>query len=86
VGRAHEIDGLVVLAALQPLADDVRLGDLTHERSVFSASFLVHRDRLPEFDRAAEEVAAQNRARIRFRYAGPLPPYDFVGGKGGPWG
>jgi Gas vesicle synthesis protein GvpL/GvpF len=76
-----------VLARLRPLADDVRLGDVSHERSVLSASFLVHRDRLPEFDRAAEQVAAENRARIRFRYAGPLPPYDFVRtGAGGPWG
>ena len=75
-----------VLAKLRPLADDVHVGDVAHERSVLSASFLVHRDRLPEFDRAAEEVAAQNRTRIRFRYAGPLPPYDFVGGgKAGPW-
>jgi ribosomal protein S13 len=76
-----------VLAKLRPLADDVRVGDVSHERSVLKASFLVHRDRLPEFDRAAEEVAAQNRTRIRFNYAGPLPPYDFVGGeKPGPWG
>jgi hypothetical protein len=76
-----------VLAKLRPLADDVHVGDVAHERSVLSASFLVHRDRLPEFDRAAEEVAARNRTRIRFRYAGPLPPYDFVGGgKAGPWG
>jgi Gas vesicle synthesis protein GvpL/GvpF len=83
----RERDTEHVLAKLRPLADDVRLGDVAHERSVLSASFLVHRDRLPEFDRAAEEVAAENRARIRFRYAGPLPPYDFVGGgKGGPWG
>jgi len=75
-----------VLERLRPLADDVHVGDVAHERSVLSAAFLVHRDRLPEFDRAAEEVAAQNRSRIRFRYAGPLPPYDFVGGKAGPWG
>jgi hypothetical protein len=82
----RERDTEQVLAKLRPLADDVRLGDVAHERSVLSASFLVHRDRLPEFDRAAEEVAAANRSRIRFRYAGPLPPYDFVGGKAGPWG
>ena len=83
----RERDTEQVLARLRPLADDVRLGDVSHERSVLSASFLVHRDRLPEFDRVAEEVAAANRARIRFRYAGPLPPYDFVGGgKAGPWG
>jgi hypothetical protein len=83
----RERDTEQVLAKLRPLADDVRVGDVAHERSVLSASFLVQRDRLPEFDRAAEEVAAQNRTRIRFRYAGPLPPYDFVGGgKTGPWG
>ena len=83
----RERDTEKVLAKLRPLADDVRVGEVAHERSVLSASFLVHRDRLPEFDRAAEEVAAENASRIRFRYAGPLPPYDFVGaGKEGPWG
>src|SRR3954454_1928153 len=82
----RERDTEQVLARLRPLADDVHVSDVAHERSVLSVSFLVHRDRLPEFDRAAEEVAAQNRTRIRFRYAGPLPPYDFVGGgKAGPW-
>jgi len=83
----REQDAERVLAKLRPLADDVHLGELTHERSVLSAAFLVHRDRLEEFDRAAEEVAKQHRNRIRFRYAGPLPPFDFVGaGEGGPWG
>ena len=83
----RERDAEQVLAKLRPLADDVHVGDVAHERSMLSASFLVHRDRLPEFDRAAEEVAEANRSRIRFRYAGPLPPYDFVGGgKAGPWG
>ena len=83
----REQDTERVLAKLRPLADDVRLGELTHERSVLSAAFLVRRDRLAEFDRAADEVAKQHRERIRFRYAGPLPPYDFVGPpEGGPWG
>jgi hypothetical protein len=83
----REQDAERVLAKLRPLADDVHLGELTHERSVLSAAFLVHRDRLPEFDRAADEVARQHRDRIRFRYAGPLPPFDFVGSEqGGPWG
>jgi hypothetical protein len=83
----REQDAARVLDKLRPLADDVHLGELTHERSVLSASFLVRRDRLEEFDRAAEEVARQHHDRIRFRYAGPLPPFDFVGaGEGGPWG
>jgi hypothetical protein len=83
----REHDAERVLAELRPLADDVHLGELTHERSVLSAAFLVRRDRLEDFDRAAEQVAKQHRDRIRFRYAGPLPPFDFVGaGEGGPWG
>jgi hypothetical protein len=83
----RERDAEQVLAKLRPLADDVHLGEITHERSVLSAAFLVRRDQLEAFDRAAEQVADQHRARIRFRYAGPLPPYDFVGsGEGGPWG
>jgi len=76
-----------VLAKLQPLAEDVRLGDVSHERSVLSAAFLVRRERLEEFDSAAAQVAAEQEARIKFRYAGPLPPYSFVGSEDeGPWG
>jgi hypothetical protein len=83
----RERDASAVLAKLRPLADDVHLADPAHERSVLSAAFLVRRERLEEFDRAAEQVAAQHRERIRFRYTGPLPPYDFVGSReGGPWG
>jgi hypothetical protein len=87
IAAKREQDAAEVLAKLRPLADDVRLGEITHERSVFNAAFLVRRERLEEFDGAAEMVAAEQRERIRFRYTGPLPPYDFVGtGEGGPWG
>jgi Gas vesicle synthesis protein GvpL/GvpF len=76
-----------ILAPLRPLAEDVRLGDLTHERSVLSAAFLVRRERIDEFDGAADEVARAHEGRIRFRYAGPLPPYSFVRSEeGAPWG
>jgi hypothetical protein len=45
---------------------------------VLSASFLVDREQLNQFDEALEEVAAGQAGRIRFKLTGPLPPHSFV--------
>jgi hypothetical protein len=71
-------DAGAVLSRLAPLADDVVDGELTHERAVFNAAFLVRRDRVEAFDAAAAAVADEHSGRITFRYAGPLPPFNFV--------
>ena len=45
---------------------------------VFKGSFLVDRDRLPEFDAALEHLAAAEADRLRFEEIGPLPPTAFA--------
>jgi Gas vesicle synthesis protein GvpL/GvpF len=45
---------------------------------VLRASFLVERKRVPEFDKAMNEVARHEDGRIRFKYVGPLAPHSFV--------
>lgn len=71
-------DAGAVLSRLAPLADDVAEGEPTHERGVLNAAFLVGRDRVEAFDAAAAAVADEHRGRITFRYAGPLPAFNFV--------
>lgn len=67
-----------IVDRLVPFAVDVRLGEPVHERMAVNASFLVERDRLDEFDRAVEEIGAEQAGRIQLKYTGPLPPHSFV--------
>jgi len=67
-----------IVDRLSPSALATELGQAVHERMAVNASFLVDRDRLADFDRALDKIAAEQGDRIRFRYTGPLPPYSFV--------
>jgi hypothetical protein len=67
-----------IIDRLAPFAVDVRVGDPVHERMAVNASFLVERARLGEFDRAVDQIGAEQAGRIRFKYTGPLPPHSFV--------
>jgi len=54
--------------------DNQPIGD----KMIMNAAFLVERDRQPEFDQAVNEIAKKCGERLKFRYTGPWPPYNFV--------
>jgi hypothetical protein len=56
----------------------VEVHEPSHERVACHASFLVERDRLPEFDSVVDAFADGQGGRLRFKYTGPLPPHSFV--------
>ena len=74
--RMH--DTAQMLERLEPLAEETQIGPSTHERMVMSASFLVARDRLDEFDKAVDQIGRQQADRMRLKYTGPLPPHSFT--------
>lgn len=78
VERKREVDSGEILNKLEPLALATELAEPSHERFVLGASFLVERDRMPEFDAAVEDVGRQEHDRMRLKYTGPLPPHSFV--------
>lgn len=78
IGVKQEEDSRLVVAALSPHAVEVTVGEPVHERMAVSASFLVERSNLAEFDRAVDKVGEAQAGRIRFKYTGPLPPHSFV--------
>lgn len=78
VQRIREVDARRIVDALAPAAVDVSIGDPAHERIALSASFLVERRRLDEFDRRLDQIAAEHAERMRFKYTGPLAPHSFV--------
>ena len=78
VERRREAEGDEIFAALAPLALDTDAGELGHERVALNASFLVERERIPEFDEAVDEIGRACEGRMRLKYTGPLPAHSFV--------
>lgn len=78
IERKRERDAQELLAILSPVAEAVDVAEASHERVALSASFLVERKRVPEFDEVLERVAEAQAQRFRIKYTGPLPPHSFV--------
>jgi hypothetical protein len=78
VRQAQESDSRRLVDELSPLASAIDVGEPAHERVALTASFLLDRDRLEQFDAAVERVAAAQASRMRLKYTGPLPPQSFV--------
>lgn len=68
-----------IVEALKGACHDVRL---THriigERMIMNAAFLVDRAQEAEFDRRVNALAERYGERIRFKYVGGFPPFNFV--------
>ena len=54
--------------------DNQPIGD----KMTANAAFLVERDREPEFDEVVNTIAKKYGQRLKFKYTGPRPPYNFV--------
>lgn len=67
-----------VLARLCPLACEVRANPLLSQAMVLNAAFLVWRDHEEAFDLKVSQISRETEGRLRFKYVGPVPPFDFV--------
>jgi hypothetical protein len=67
-----------ILGILRPLADEVKVNDTYGELMIMNSAFLVQREKEPEFDSEVEGLADKYGAKIRFKYVGTLPPFNFV--------
>jgi Gas vesicle synthesis protein GvpL/GvpF len=54
--------------------DNQPIGD----KMIMNAAFLVERKREAEFDGVVNKIAKKYGKRLRFKYTGPWPPYNFV--------
>ncbi|MFH1437354.1 MAG: GvpL/GvpF family gas vesicle protein [Pseudomonadota bacterium] len=64
--------------ALRPAAVDYKMNTTADDRMFMNASFLVDRGREKEFDNIMDDLGERCADRIKFMYAGPLPPFNFV--------
>ncbi len=78
VGRAQKRDTSEIVEVLSQVAVGAEVRPPGHERVACSASFLVERERLDEFDSVLDAFADGQGGRLRFKYTGPLPPHSFV--------
>ncbi|NWJ47837.1 MAG: GvpL/GvpF family gas vesicle protein [Chloroflexi bacterium] len=74
----RERDAQLILARLEPLAREVKLNAITLDMLVLNASFLVDNEKETAFDEAVNALDDELGGRLTLKYAGPLPPYNFV--------
>jgi hypothetical protein len=78
LGQEREIHKAEILKALTALSCDLKVMDNYGEMMILKAAFLVERCREQEFDRLVNELAEKYAEKIRFKYVGTLPPFNFV--------
>ncbi|MDZ4204667.1 MAG: GvpL/GvpF family gas vesicle protein [Bacteroidales bacterium] len=68
----------MILDALNPLADDVKINDNYGEMMILNAAFLIKNTIEPTFDKAVSDLGEKYDRFMKFKYVGTLPPYNFV--------
>lgn len=67
-----------ILGVLRPLAEDTKINNVYGEKMIINAAFLVNEDKEPEFDQKVRELDEKYGNKIKFKYVGTLPPFNFV--------
>jgi len=67
-----------MLGILQPLAEEVKTNDTYGELMIINAAFLVEKEKEPEFDWEIEGLVDKYGEKVKFKYVGTLPPFNFV--------
>ncbi|RLQ95485.1 GvpL/GvpF family gas vesicle protein [Falsibacillus albus] len=63
---------------LEDAAEAAKLNDLSGEKMLLNASFLIDRDKEEEFDQIVNQVHEKWKDKVDFSYSGPWPAYNFV--------
>ncbi len=67
-----------ILNTLSPLAQDTKVNNTYGELMIISAAFLVENAKEAEFDQNIQALADKYGDKIKFKYVGTLPPFNFV--------
>lgn len=73
--KIHKED---ILNALSSLSVEVKINNTYGERMIINAAFLVEKHKEAEFDRRVNELGVRYSDKIKFKYVGTLPPFNFI--------
>jgi hypothetical protein len=73
--ESHKED---ILSHLSPLVLEIKTNNTYGERMIINAAFLVENNREGEFDQKIQELGAKYGDKVKFKYVGTLPPFNFV--------
>lgn len=76
--KEKEIYKKDILNALSPLAIEVKTNNTYGERMIINAAFLVEKNKEAEFDQKVHEFGEKYGNKIKFKYVGTVPPFNFV--------
>lgn len=67
-----------IYGQLKEISSDSRVNEPIGANMIFDSSFLVDKRREEEFDRRVSKLDQEYGDKLKFKYVGPLPPYNFV--------
>jgi hypothetical protein len=76
--RKKEKEQEGIAEALSKIAFDYKINKTVGGEMFMNAAFLVDKGREKEFDNLIEELTNKYKSRTAFKYAGPLPVFNFV--------
>lgn len=76
--KKKENEAEKIISVLKKISFDHRLSRAFDDKMFLNVAFLVDRGREKEFDNIMDDLSDKYKKRIKFMYAGPLPPYNFV--------
>ena len=76
--REKEIYKKDILDALSYLAAEVKTNSSYWELMIINAAFLVEKYKEAEFDQKVNELEAKYSSKIKLKYIGKVPPFNFV--------
>jgi len=78
LGLKRDKEGQEIINALKRISYHFLLNETQGDEMLINAVFLVDRSREREFDNQVNELVAKYAQRVKFKYIGPTPPYNFV--------
>ncbi|MEK6758201.1 MAG: GvpL/GvpF family gas vesicle protein [Deltaproteobacteria bacterium] len=76
--KKKEGDAEGILGVLSPIAVDMRTNKLHGDNMLINAAFLVDGKMAKEFDSRVQELDENLKDNMKFKYVGPVPPFNFV--------
>jgi hypothetical protein len=74
----REEDARRMVHVLRPIAYDYKTNKVSSDMMVLNGAFLVCKERMTEFDKAVQKLDESYTARMKLKYVGPQPPFNFI--------